>query len=173
MAVAALAARREMSQRFAGCPDPVVATRALALLQQVGMLQARRDKRHRRVAGRAVIVRRDVGRRIADGADVVVAADAGAFRRRVIHAEYGCEVVDCMTQLAPVRGENVRRGFGRGADPAPDRVAAFAIARCPFEYPLHVTVLTCEIAVRTSQLVPRREVVEAGPLHGTGPGARI
>jgi hypothetical protein len=65
------------------------------------------------------------------------------------------------------------RRFGRGADPAPDRVAAFAAAGCPLEYALYMTVLAREIAVCAAQLVPRRQVVEAGPLHGPHPGARI
>jgi hypothetical protein len=67
----------------------------------------------------------------------------------------------------------MRRRFGRGADPAPDGVAAFAIAGCSFEYALYMTVLAREIAMRTAQLVTRRQMVEAGPLHGAGPGAWI
>jgi hypothetical protein len=173
MAVATLTRRRQMSQRFGGCPDSVVAARAPALLQQVRMLHARWNKSYARVASRAVIVGKDVGRGFADGADAVVAAYTGAFRCRVVHAEYGCEVVYRMTQLASIRAQNVRQRFGCGADPATVRVAACAIAGCAFEYPLYVTVLAGEITVRTSELVPCRQVVEAGPLHGTGRGAGI
>jgi len=173
MAIAAFDCRREMLQRLGGCPDPVVTTPALTLLQQVRVLHARWNESHARMAGRAGIVGRDVCCGFTDGTDVVVAANARASGCRMIHAVYGCEVVDRMTQLAAIRGENVRRWFGCGADAAPDRVAAFAVARCPFEDALYVTVFAREIAVGAAELVPRRQVVEAGPLHGPDRGARI
>lgn len=132
------------------------------------MLHPRGNEGHGRVASRAVVIRRDVIRTFTCGPDVVVTTGAGSFRRGVVHAVEGCEVVNCVAEVATVGGEDVGGRLGSGTDPPPDHVASIACARCALEYALHVTVFARQIPMRAAQLETRCEMVEAGALHRGG-----
>ena len=163
--VAAIVRSRDVMQGLRGGADSVVATPALLLLQQVGMLHAGWNEGYGGMACRAVIVGRDVFGVLARGRDPIVTTDACAFRSGVIHPENGREIVSGVTQDATVVRGDVGGRLGCRADAATDGVAPRAIARRAFEYAVDMAVLASHVAMCVAQLETRRQVVEAGPLN--------
>ncbi len=96
----------------------------------------------------AVVVGGDVVGSLAFGDDPVVATEAGSVSGAVIHLDQRPEVIACMAQITPVGAGDVVDGLRRRADAAARCMAAFAGTRGAFEDPVHVTVLTRQIAMR-------------------------